>query len=308
MKFELTILGCGSATPTMRNWPTSQLLEHDSHLFMIDCGEGAQLQLRRFKIRFQKIRHIFISHNHGDHCLGLPGLISTMHLLGRTEKLSIYAQKGLKEAVEIQLAVSHSRLRFQIDWIELDPGATELIYENKKLSVHSFPLNHRVPCSGFRLSEKAKLRNIRKEVIEEYNLSVPRIRQIKEGKDHKLPDGTVIPNSELTLDPEPPLSYAFCSDTAYSETVVEAVSGVDLLYHESTFLIEDQARARETFHSTTSDAAKVAAKAKVGKLLLGHYSARYKNHESFREEAAAIFPNVEAVEEGMRFSVENVKK
>lgn len=308
MKFEVTILGCGSATPTLRHGPTSQLLEHDNHYFLIDCGEGTQLQLRRFKIRFLKINHIFISHNHGDHCLGLPGLISTLHLLGRTRPLEVFAQEGLKEAIEHQLKISHSRLRFDVRWRNLNPNQKTLIFENKKLEVFSFPLNHRVPCCGFLFAEKAKVRNIKPEYISKYNIPVVRIRQIKTGSDYTSEDGTVISNDELTYSPEPPLSYAFCSDTAYQKQISDSVQGVDLLYHESTFLEEDNERAQFTFHSTASQAARVAIEANAGKLLLGHYSARYRDMEPFLKEAMEIFSNVELADEGLVVPVKNVQK
>lgn len=308
MKFEVTILGCGSATPTLKHGPTSQILEHDNHYFLIDCGEGTQLQLRRFKIRFLKINHIFISHNHGDHCLGLPGLISTLHLLGRNRPLHVYAQDGLKEAVEHQLKISHSRLRFEINWHTLNPDEKKLIFENKKMVVYSFPLTHRVPCCGFLFSEKPKERNIKPEYISKYNIPVPRIRQIKLGSDYTLADGTVISNSELTYRPERPLSYAFCSDTAYQKETADYVRDVDLLYHESTFLEKDSERAEFTFHSTASQAARVATDANVGKLILGHYSARYRDMEPFLEEAEEVFTNVELADEGLIVPVKNVEK
>lgn len=306
MKFEVTILGCGSATPTLKHGPTSQLLEHDSQYFLIDCGEGTQLQLRRFKIRFLKINHIFISHNHGDHCLGLPGLISTMHLLGRNRALYIYAQEGLQAAVEHQLKISHSRLRFEIVWHDLEPDGKKLIYSNKKLAVYSFPLDHRVPCCGFHFSEKEKPLNIKPQCVEKYNIPVPRIRQIKGGSDYTLEDGTVIPNGEMTYRSEKPSSYAFCSDTAFQVKTAEYVKGVDLLYHESTFLEAELERAGYTHHSTATQAAEVAKQARARKLLLGHYSARYRDTELFKKEAMEVFENVELADEGMTVPVKNV--
>ncbi|HKK40035.1 MAG TPA: ribonuclease Z [Cryomorphaceae bacterium] len=308
MKFEVTILGCGSATPTLRHGPTSQLLEHDSHLFLIDCGEGTQLQLRRFKIRFAKINHIFISHNHGDHCLGLPGLISTLHLLGRNRPLNVYSQEGLREAVEHQLKISHSRLRFEINWNILNPEEKSLIFENKKLQVFSFPLSHRVPCCGFLFAEKPKSRNIKPECITKYDIPVARIRQIKAGSDYTLKDGTVISNSELTYRPEPPTSYAFCSDTAYQKRTADFIQGVNLLYHESTFLEADIERAQFTFHSTAKQAAQVAKEANAKKLLLGHYSARYREMQPFLDEAREHFDHAELADEGMVVPVKNVEK
>lgn len=307
MKFEVTILGCGSATPTLRFGPTAQLLNHDNHLFLIDCGEGTQLKLKRFRARFLKINHIFISHNHGDHCLGLPGLISTLHLLGRNRPLTVYAQEGLKEAVELQLKISHSRLRFVIHWHLLNPSEKALLFENEKLQVHSFPLKHRVPCCGFLFAEKPKQRNIKPECISKYSIPFPRIRQIKSGSDYLLEDGTVVPNDQLTYAPEPSLSYAFCSDTAYQKETAEYVRGVDLLYHESTFLDKDRDRAEATYHSTASQAAQVAKEARAKKLILGHYSARYRDTEPFALEAAKIFIQVELANEGMVIPVKNVE-
>ena len=298
MKFEVTILGCGSATPTLRHWPTSQLVNHNEHYFLFDCGEGAQLQLRRYNIKFQRINHVFITHLHGDHCLGLPGLISTMHLLGRTKDLHIYSNAALQEAIEIQLRVSHSRLRFQLKWHPLSYDEPQIIMENDKLQVRSFPLNHRVPCCGFVFSEKPKPRNMMPEMIEKYNIPFVRIRQIKTGADYILEDGTVIPNTDLTLDPPEPKSYAFCTDTAFAEKTIDAVRGVDLLYHEATFLEKDRQRAYDTFHSTASDAARVAKVAGVGKLILGHYSARYHDLNPFLEEAQAVFKPVLLANEG----------
>ncbi|NEN22547.1 ribonuclease Z [Cryomorpha ignava] len=303
MKFEVTILGCGSATPTLRHWPTSQLVNHDEHYFLFDCGEGAQLQLRRYNIKFQQINHLFITHLHGDHCLGLPGLLSTMHLLGRTKDLNIYANAALQEAIEIQLRVSYSRLRFQLKWHPLSYDEPQIIMENAKLQVMSFPLNHRVPCCGFRISEKPKPRNMIPQMIEKYTIPFVRIRQIKAGADYILEDGTVIPNADLTLDPAEPKSYAFCTDTAFAEKTIDAVQGVDLLYHEATFLEKDRQRAYDTFHSTASDAARVANMAGVGKLILGHFSARYHDLNPFLEEAESVFKPVVLANEGLCFKV-----
>lgn len=303
MKFEVTILGCGSATPTLRHWPTSQLVNHNEHYFLFDCGEGAQLQLRRFNIKFQRINHVFITHLHGDHCLGLPGLLSTMHLLGRTKDLHIYANAALQEAIEIQLKVSYSRLRFQLMWHPLSYDEPQIIMKNEKLQIKSFPLNHRVPCCGFAISEKPKPRNIIPEMIEKYNIPFVRIRQIKAGADYILENGTVIPNVDLTIDPPEPKSYAFCTDTAFAEKTIDAVRGVDLLYHEATFLEKDRQRAYDTFHSTAIDAARIAKKAEVGKLILGHYSARYHDLNPFLEEAEGVFKPVALANEGLCFRV-----
>ena len=303
MKFEVTILGCGSATPTLRHGPTSQLINHDDHYFLFDCGEGSQLQLRRYNIKFQRINHVFITHLHGDHCLGLPGLLSTMHLLGRTKDLHIYANAALQEAIEIQLRVSYSRLRFQLKWHALSYDAPQTIMENDRIEVRSFPLNHRVPCCGFIISEKPKPRNMLTEMIEKYNIPFVRIRQIKAGADYVLENGEVILNAELTSPPPAPKSYAFCTDTAFAEKAIEAVRGVDLLYHESTFLEKDRQRAYDTFHSTAGDAARVAKAAGVRKLMLGHYSARYHDLIPFLEEAKSIFKPTILSDEGLTTKV-----
>lgn len=303
MKFEVTILGCGSATPTLRHGPTSQLVNHDEHFFLFDCGEGTQLQLRRFNAKFQRINHVFITHLHGDHCLGLPGLLSTMHLLGRTNDLHIYANVALQEAIEVQLRVSYSKLRFQLIWHALSYDEPQIIMENEKVVIKSFPLNHKVPCCGFLIAEKPKPRNIIPEMIAKYKIPYVRIRQIKSGADYVIEDGSVIPNADLTYDPAPSKSYAFCTDTAFTQKAIDAVRGVDLLYHESTFLEKDRQRAYDTFHSTAVDAARVAKEAEVGKLVLGHYSARYHDLKPFLNQAQAIFKPTILGDEGLIINV-----
>lgn len=303
MKFEITILGCGSATPTTKHWPTAQLINHHEQYFLFDCGEGAQLQLRKFNLKFQRIDHIFITHLHGDHCLGLPGLISTMNLLGRETDLHVYAHISLKNAIELQLKVSYSRLRFNIIWHPLTYEKPEMIFENKKIEIYSIPLNHGIPCCGFKIQEKPLPRNMIPEMIEKYNIPYVRIRQIKQGADYTLPNGEVIPNKELTIDPAPPASYAFCTDTAFSENTIKWVKEVNVLYHESTFLEKHHKRAGETFHSTAIDAATVASRANVKQLILGHYSARYDNIDEFVAEASSVFPAVTPANEGVKINV-----
>lgn len=274
----------------------------------MDCGEGTQLKLRRGGFNFQRIGHIFISHLHGDHYLGLQGLLSTMQLLGRTKPVHIYAHKDLEELTAVQLRVSRSYFRFEVHWHHLTYREKTKIAETDRLFVHSFPLDHRIPTCGFIFSEKPKLRNIRPECIERYDIPVPRIRQIKAGADLTLEDGTVVPNSELTLDPDPVRSFAYCSDTAYAALTATFVRGADLLYHESTFLEDRAERAAKTHHSTARQAAKVAAEAGAGKLLLGHFSARYRDTASFEAEARKIFSQSFAAQEGMTVDVGNVKK
>ncbi|HKL03530.1 MAG TPA: ribonuclease Z [Cryomorphaceae bacterium] len=303
MKFDVTILGCGSATPTLRHNPTAQLVNHDEHYFLLDCGEGAQLQLRRFKLKFQRINHIFITHLHGDHYFGLPGLLSTMHLLGRTTDIHIYCKADLQRAMDMQLKISGSWLRFNVIWHPLSFEGREVIFESSRLIIESFPLKHRIPACGFRISEKEKQRNIIPEMVKKYNIPIPRIRQIKAGADYKLEDGTVIENKALTKDPPKPKSYAYCTDTAYMPETAGNVENADLLYHEATFLDADSARAKETLHSTAADAARVAVEGKVGKLMLGHYSARYSEIQHFADEAQRIFPNTVLADEGLTVSV-----
>jgi ribonuclease Z len=308
MKFEVTILGCGSATPTLRHSPTAQLVNYEEKYFLLDCGEGTQLQLRRFGIKFQRIDHIFITHLHGDHCLGLPGLLSTLHLLGRTKTVHIYSHPDLEEATNIQLKVSYSRLRFEVIWHPLEYKGVHTIYQNKTIEVLSVPLSHRIPTCGFLVREKVKPRNILPEAIEKYQLSVARIRQIKAGGSFTTAQGEIIPNEALTSVPPTPRSYAFITDTAPKLQVAEAIKGVDLLYHESTFLQRDAPRAKDTYHSTAKQAAEIALAANAGHLLLGHFSARYRDMEQFRTEAAAVFPEVSLAYEGQTIPVGSVHK
>ncbi len=308
MKFEVTILGCGSATPTLRHSPTAQLVNYEEKYFLLDCGEGTQLQIRRFGLKFQRIDHIFITHLHGDHCLGLPGLLSTLHLLGRTKPVHIYAHPDLAEALSIQLKVSYSRLRFELLWHPLDYKGVHTIYENKTIEVLSIPLSHRIPTCGFIIREKTKPRNILPEAISKYQLSIARIRQIKAGGSFTTPEGEIIPNESLTSAPHSARSYAFITDTAPKLHSAEAIKGVDLLYHESTFLQRDAARAKETYHSTARQAAEVAHAAQAEHLLLGHFSARYRDIDHFRTEAAAVFPKVSLAYEGQTIAVGSVHK
>ena len=303
MKFEVTVLGCGSATPTLRHAPTAQVINHNEQLFLLDCGEGTQLQLRRYKIRFQRINHIFITHLHGDHFLGLPGLLSTMHLLGRSPDLHIYAHRDLQKAIELQLEISHARLRYEIIWHELNFKEKTTIFESDQLLIESFPLTHGIPCCGYRISEKPKSLNMRPTVIGKYGIPVPRIRQIKSGADYVLENGDIIPNRALTLPPSPRRSYAYCTDTAYHKRTAEYVKGADLLYHESTFLESEADRAKTTHHSTAKIAAQVAKEAGAKRLMLGHYSARYRNEDQFILEAKSVFSDSILGDEGITVSI-----
>ncbi len=268
MKFEVNILGCGAATPTLKRHTTSQLLNIHDKLFLIDCGEGTQLKLRKYKFKFQRISHIFISHLHGDHYLGLIGLMSSMNLLGRTKTLNIYGPKDLAELIEVSLRVSQSYLGFRYEFFETNPDAPELLVEDNTLKISSFPLKHRIDCTGFLVEEKQKKNRIIKSKIELYSLGIAEILELKKGNDVIRANGQVISSDECTMDPYPPRKYAFMSDTAPSEKYIDLVRGVDLLYHESTFLEDKIARAKETMHSTAKQAAKFAAEAEVKELVL----------------------------------------
>jgi ribonuclease Z len=296
--FELTILGCSSATPTSDRYPTAQALQVAGRFFLIDCGEGAQMQVRRYGIKFQRINHIFISHLHGDHYLGLMGFISSLHLLGRTNELHIHSQEELREIVEIQLKHSNTRLNYPVIWHPLSYDKSELIFEDDHVSVETIILNHRIPCCGFLFREKPHLRKLRKEKLAQYSIPIEWLHRIKLGEDFVMDNGKVIPNKEITDDPPAPRSYAYCSDTRYKEALTEQIKGVDLLYHEATFLHDRLERAKETYHSTAKEAGKIAQMAGVKKLLIGHYSARYRDLQPHLKEAKTEFENTQLAIEG----------
>lgn len=301
--FELTILGCSSATPTSKRNPTAQLLNIAERFFLIDCGEATQIQLRRYKIKFQRINHIFISHLHGDHILGLPGLLASMHLLGRTADLNIYCPRELKEIIDIQHKHSQTYLNFSINYHFHSFKNDEVLMEDEKVVVKSVVLNHRIPCSGFVFFEKTMPPSISGNTIKKYDLSVEQIIKIKQGEDLTLTDGTLIPNKDLLVNNYLPRSYAYCSDTCYDESILPYIKGVDLLYHEATFMNDKIERAKETFHSTAEQAATIALKAEVKQLLIGHYSARYKDLKPLLAEAVRIFENTMLATEGAIVSV-----
>jgi ribonuclease Z len=296
--FELTILGCSSATPTSTRNPTAQLLNVAERFFLIDCGEGTQIQLRKYKLKFQRINHIFISHLHGDHYLGLMGLLSSMHLLGRTVDLHLYSAPELKEIIEVQLKHSQTQLRYTIVYHPHRYIANDLIFEDNKVEVRTILLNHRIPCCGFLFTEKPILPNISIETLKKYRIPVDQIMNIKNGADYITADGTTVPNSELVSQQHQPRSYAFCSDTCYDERIIESIKGADLLYHEATFMDDMKERAKETYHSTTLQAATIAQKAGVKQLMIGHYSARYKDLRPLLDEAKSIFENTVLAVEG----------
>lgn len=300
---KLTILGCYAATPRTLTNPTSQLLEIKNRLFLIDCGEGTQVQLRKNKIKFSKINQVFISHLHGDHFYGLIGLISTFSLLNRNNDLAIYGPKGIKEIILLQLRLSNSWPNFGLHFHELTSNQSELIYEDEKVLVKTIPLKHRVYTNGFLFEEKIDQRKLNVEAVQKYQIEKCYFQNIKNGKDILLDDGTLIPNEQLTFDPEKPKSYAFCSDTAYNEAIIPLIEKVDVLYHESTFLKSEEKLAGKTMHSTAIEAATIANKAQVEKLILGHYSTRYDTIDLFKEEAETVFSNVLLADDGISFDL-----
>jgi ribonuclease Z len=298
---KLTILGCYAATPRTFTNPTAQVLEIKNRLFLIDCGEGTQVQLRKNKIKFSKISHVFISHLHGDHFFGLVGLVSTFSLLNRTTDLHIYGPKGIKEIVTVQLRLSNSWTNYGLFFHELESNESELIFEDEKVSVKTIPLKHRIYTNGFLFQEKVGERKLNLEVVQNYEIQTCYYQKIKNGKDITLEDGRVIPNEKLTFDPIPSKSYAFCSDTVYNEMMIPIIENVDVLYHESTFLQSEENLAHKTLHSTAQDAARIALIANAKQLILGHYSTRYEGLSVFKDEASRIFPNVFLADDGVSF-------
>jgi len=304
MPFELTILGSSSATPTSERYPTAQVLNALGRFFLIDCGEGTQIQIRRQKIGFSKIQHIFISHLHGDHFYGLIGMISTFNLLGLKKDIHIYSPSQLKDIIQPQLEFLKAGLQFNIVFHPLNFKKPQVIYSDKKVEVISFPLKHSINTCGFLFRELPREANIKKEYVKKYNIPIPEIIKIKRGAGFQTSEGEFIPHEELTTPPPPPRSYAFCSDTAFYPPVAETIYGVDLLYHEATFTEELKEWAKNTYHSTAREAAEIAKMANARQLILGHFSARYKNVSPFLEEARAVFPDTVAAEDGSRYEVE----
>ncbi len=298
---NITILGCYAATPRSLTNPTSQVLEMKNRMFLIDCGEGTQVQLRKNKLRFSKINHVFISHLHGDHFYGLIGLISTFSLLNRKTDLHIYGPKGVKEVILLQLKLSNSWTSYNLYFHELEGTASEVIFEDDKVIVSTIPLKHRIYTNGFLFQEKEDYRKLNVEKAEEYGIDSCYYQKIKNGSDITLDDGSIIPNSELTFDPPAPKSYAFCSDTVYDETIVSLIRDVDVLYHESTFLDSEEHLCEKTMHSTAKQAAIIAQKANAGHLILGHFSTRYGKLDKFLEEAVTEFKNVSLADDGKTF-------
>lgn len=305
MSIRVKILGSNSATPAHRRHHTSQLVNVEGKYYLIDCGEATQLQLKRYKLRAQRINNIFISHLHGDHYLGLMGLLSSMHLMGRNKPLNLYGPKGLSEIITLQLKYSDTVFNYEINFVEIDTEVNQLIHEDELVSVYSIPLNHRIPCSGFLIEEKPKNRRIRREAIPE-DFSIRNIIRLKKGEDIYSEEGELLyKNEDMTLPPRQSFKYAYCSDTKYEESIIPIIEGSDMLYHESTFLEEHMDRATTTYHSTAKEAATIAQKARVGKLLLGHFSARYKELDPIQEEAREVFAESYLAIEGEEFILDS---
>lgn len=305
MTFSVTILGSSSALPTSKRFPAAHVFNTHERLFLVDCGEGTQIQLRKYKLKLSRLERIFISHLHGDHVLGIFGLISTLNLLGRKAPLAIYAHQEFEPILNKNINFFINNLQFAISFIPIEANQKKsILFEDQQIIVETFPLKHRIPCNGFIFKEKEKTPNIKKHLIEKYCIPLSEIVRIKQGANFTLPTGKVIPNSELTYLSSSPRSYAYCSDTMFFSKLAEYVKNVDLLYHEATFGSEMASLAKQTGHSTASDAAKIASLAKVKKLVIGHFSSRYKDIDPLLTEAQQIFPNTSAATEGDIFKIE----
>lgn len=303
MKFELLILGTSAALPTQGRFPSAQLLNVEPNHYLIDCGEGTQVQLEKYKVKRSRINQIFISHLHGDHILGLPGLLSSFSLNGRTQPLQIFSPKGLQNLIELFISTSEAYLTFPLSFHVVDTKREEVIFTDSRVKVTSFPLVHRIETVGYRFDEKKNRRKINAEKLSFYNIPVKSIKGIENGDGFQLPSGEIIPNSALTKPPRPSRSFAYCSDTAFSEKTADYVKGIDLLYHEATFADDNIQKAIKTKHSTATQAATVANLANAKKLIIGHYSSRYKNLNSLLEEAQSIFPNTALTSEGDKIRI-----
>jgi ribonuclease Z len=305
LSFKITILGSSGALPAYQRFTSCQLVEIQNRHFLVDCGEGAQMQLMKYQANLHRINHIFITHLHGDHFLGLIGLIFTMHLLRRTNDLHIYSHIGLDDIITTQLRCSRSAPHFKLMFHALERDETKIIYEDDALTVETIPLIHRLPCSGFLFREKEKPRRIDKEKLPR-GLLIQQLANLKRGHDVVDEEGNIIyRNTDLTLPPRKSRSYAYCSDTAYNESMIEQIKGIDVLYHEATFTTDEQAKALETLHSTAREAATIATKAEAGSLLLGHFSARYRELDPILEEARKVFPKSELALEGNAFLIQD---
>ena len=303
MKFEVTILGSSSATPIYNRNPTSQALNVNDRLYLIDCGEGTQQQMLRFDIKASRIDHIFISHLHGDHYLGLVGLLSSMHLNGRKKELKLFGPEHLLEIINLQLKYSETTLQYPIEFTITNTDKAELIVDNEDVTVETIPLDHRIACTGFLFREKKRQRKLLKDKLEELQVPVQYYTALKKGKDYIAEDGTIYKNDTLTIDSEQPKAYAYCSDTIFNPQYFQQINNVNLLYHEATFLHNMLDRAGETFHTTALQAAQIAVQTQAKKLLIGHFSARYKNLDELLDEAKSVFPATELAIEGRTFAI-----
>lgn len=297
--FKVHILGCGSALPTLRHNPSSQVVEIREKQFMIDCGEGTQTQMRRSRVGFNKVMAIFISHIHGDHCFGLIGMLSSFGLLGRTMPLSIYGPKELGPILDKLLTTFCNDFDYEIKFHAVDTTRQEVVYEDRSLTVETIPLKHRLPCAGYLFREKPTLPHIRRDMIDFYRIPISQINNIKNGASWTDEEGNLIPNSRLTRPADPPRSYAYCSDTCYLTGLADRLKGVTCLYHESTYADEDEDKAQKYFHSTARQAAMVARDAGVGRLLLGHYSSKYNTEDVLLQQAKEVFAESSLTSEGM---------
>ncbi|MES2429260.1 MAG: ribonuclease Z [Bacteroidota bacterium] len=303
MKFEVTILGSSSATPIYNRNPTSQVLNINERLYLVDCGEGTQQQMLRFDVRASRIDHIFISHLHGDHYLGLIGLLSSLHLNGRKKALKLFGPPQLKEIIDLQFKYSETKLQYEVDFIETNPNKAETIITNEDVIVETIPLDHRIACTGFLFREKKRLRKLLKDELERIGVPVEYYTALKKGADYTDTQGNVYNNDTLTTDSDQPKTYAYCSDTLYNEQYFKQIANADLLYHEATFLHNMLNRAKETHHTTALQAAEIAVAVNAKKLLIGHFSARYKTLDELLEEAQAVFSNTVLAIEGKTFVV-----
>lgn len=303
-KFQLTILGCGSALPTLRHYPSSQVLNIREKLFMIDCGEGSQQQLRRYHLKFSRLNHIFISHLHGDHCFGIIGLISTFNLLGRTNKLSVYGPKGIEEFLRPQIRFFCPNLAFEVEICVVSTKESTLVYEDRTVTVRSLPLRHRLPTTGYIFEEKAPLPHIKRDMIDFYRIPFYAINHIKNGEDWTTEEGKVIPNHLLVTPSAPGRTYVYCSDTSFLPDNARYATGANLIYHEATFAAAAAARAAETGHSTAAQAAEFARLSAARRLIIGHFSARYDDESALLEEAQALFPDTLLAHEGLVIDIE----
>jgi ribonuclease Z len=303
MKFEVTILGSSSATPIFNRNPSAQALNINDRLYLIDCGEGTQQQMLRFDVKASRIDHIFISHIHGDHYLGLVGLLSSLHLNGRKKPLNIYGPSRLKEIIDLQLSYSETTLQYPVEFNFTNPEQPEVILDNPDVTVETIPLDHRIACTGFLFREKKRLRKLIKDKLDKVNIPVEYYTALKKGADYVSPDGHIIKNDTVTLDSEEPKTYVYCSDTLYNEKYFKQISYSTMLYHEATFLNNMLDRAGETHHTTALQAGQIALKTKAKKLLIGHFSARYKTLNELLDEARSVFPETELAIEGKTFVI-----